>query len=425
MATIVLRTIKGSPLTLQEADDNFNNLNAELGLKLNSADYNADDVLAKLLTVDGTGSGLDADLLDGKTTSINNVANTVVIRDSSGNFGAGTITAALIGNVTGNVTGNLIGTVTGNASNVSGVVAVVNGGTGATSVAAARTALGLGTLAQQNSSSVSITGGTITGITDISIADGGTGASSATQARTNLGLVIGADVQPYSNELTALAGATNANGLYVRVSSGSVTQRSIAVGGNGLSIGNGDGISGNPTISISTSATMQLSGITLNTLTVSGASQLNSLAVSGSQSVNGSLSVTGNLSVNTTTSLGTTNLTGQLYVANQILATGNIVAYYSDDRLKKRLGVIENALDKIEALTGFYYEPNELAQSLGYPLRREVGLSAQDTEAQMSEVIHPAPIDPQYKTIDYERLIPLLVEGIKELRREVASLKTK
>lgn len=54
--------------------------------------------------------------------------------------------------------------------------------------AAQRTTLGLGTIATQSSSSVSISGGSISGITDLAVADGGTGASDATGARTNLGL---------------------------------------------------------------------------------------------------------------------------------------------------------------------------------------------------------------------------------------------
>jgi hypothetical protein len=64
------------------------------------------------------------------------------------------------------------------------------GGTGATSAATARTALGLGSLALQEADNVAVTGGSITGITDLAIADGGTGASTATAARGNLGFAI-------------------------------------------------------------------------------------------------------------------------------------------------------------------------------------------------------------------------------------------
>lgn len=69
-----------------------------------------------------------------------------------------------------------------------GVLDLAHGGTGAATASAARTALGLGTIATQAASSVTITGGSITGITDLAVADGGTGASDASGARTNLGL---------------------------------------------------------------------------------------------------------------------------------------------------------------------------------------------------------------------------------------------
>ena len=107
----------------------------------------------------------------------------------------------------------------------------------------------------------------------------------------------------------------------------------------------------------------------------------------------------------------------------EIRATGEITAYYSDDNLKTRLGTIDNALDKLCSLTGFYYQANETAQALGYKVKREVGVSAQEVQKVMPEIVSSAPIDDKYLTIHYERLIPLLIESIKELKNEVDVLK--
>ena len=109
--------------------------------------------------------------------------------------------------------------------------------------------------------------------------------------------------------------------------------------------------------------------------------------------------------------------------AGQIRATNDITAFFSDDRLKIRLGNIENAVEKIETLSAFYYEPNEIAQSLGYEKERYIGLSAQEVEKILPEVIKSAPIDEKYKTIQYEKLVPLLVSAIQELKQEINSLK--
>jgi hypothetical protein len=71
-------------------------------------------------------------------------------------------------------------------ADITGVLPLANGGTASSTASGARTNLGLGTIATQDASSVAITGGTITGITDLAVADGGTGASTASGARTNL-----------------------------------------------------------------------------------------------------------------------------------------------------------------------------------------------------------------------------------------------
>jgi hypothetical protein len=86
------------------------------------------------------------------------------------------------------VGGNL--TVTGTTTlsgGLVGIIPVANGGTNATTASDARTNLGLGTIATQASNNVAITGGSITGITDLTVADGGTGASSITANSVILG----------------------------------------------------------------------------------------------------------------------------------------------------------------------------------------------------------------------------------------------
>ena len=109
--------------------------------------------------------------------------------------------------------------------------------------------------------------------------------------------------------------------------------------------------------------------------------------------------------------------------AGEIRATSTITAGYSDDQLKTKLGNIESALDKLMTLNGFYYEPNQTALDLGYTLSKQVGVSAQEVQKVLPEVVVPAPINDKYLTVQYDRMIPLLIEAIKELKEEVEVLK--
>ena len=127
--------------------------------------------------------------------------------------------------------------------------------------------------------------------------------------------------------------------------------------------------------------------------------------------------------------------TAALQVTGFVTATGNIIAYYSDKRLKNILGNISNPLEKLEKLNGVYYTQSDKAVELGYAVnnKMQVGLIAQEVQEVLPEIIHLAPIDidsegnsksgENYLSVDYDKVVPLLVESIKELKREIEELK--
>jgi len=168
---------------------------------------------------------------------------------------------------------------------------------------ALRSTLNLGSIATQNSNNVSITGGSITGITDLAVADGGTGASTASNARTNLGLAIGADVQAWNATLDSVS--STANGYIVKTSNSTVASRTFT-GGTGVTVTNGNGVSGNTSIAIgqdvSTTANVTFYDITVNGTLNSNDITSSNVTVSGNAVITGNLTVQGvTTTVNSTT----------------------------------------------------------------------------------------------------------------------------
>jgi hypothetical protein len=100
MVTLTLRLgatgatgVKNAPLTNAEIDTNFSNLNDAVEARVLLTDYEDSDILTKIKTVDGSGSGLDADLLDGLNTSSTDQSGNSVVTRSGGSFSANQITA--------------------------------------------------------------------------------------------------------------------------------------------------------------------------------------------------------------------------------------------------------------------------------------------------------------------------------------------
>ena len=145
----------------------------------------------------------------------------------------------------------------------------------------------LGTLAAQNAASVAvsggtisgvtfisgnvtISGGTISGITDLALVDGGTGASTASNARTNLGLAIGSDVQAYSAVLSGVAGSFAAADEIIYASASGVVA-STAFTSFARSIVSGSTASGvRSTLGLGTIAVQDAGSVVISGGTISG-----------------------------------------------------------------------------------------------------------------------------------------------------------
>jgi hypothetical protein len=150
----------------------------------------------------------------------------------------------------------------------------------------------------------------------------------------------------------------------------------------------------------------------------------------GAQGPQGPQGVQGTTSTPNVSALGINTTVGP---TGSIRASSDIISGYSDARLKTKIAVIENCLEKILNMTGIYYTQNRLAEKYGYKdYSRKVGLIAQQIQPSVPEIISQAPFDidengksktgENFLAVQYEKLIPVITQAIKEQQLIITDL---
>ena len=133
------------------------------------------------------------------------------------------------------------------------------------------------------------------------------------------------------------------------------------------------------------------------------------------------------------------NVNGSAFIKGSLYAQDDIAAYYSvsDERIKTVTGKIENALEIINELSTFKYKTdNALAKMYGFNGQDTyLGVSAQEVQKSLPEIVKIAPFDSTYEndkqvsksgnnymTVQYEKMVPVLIEAIKELTHKYNEL---
>lgn len=124
--------------------------------------------------------------------------------------------------------------------------------------------------------------------------------------------------------------------------------------------------------------------------------------------------------------------------AGTILATSNITAYSSDERLKTNFTPIQNAIKKLMSISGYEFDwDEEKCGALGFNFanKHEHGVKAQEIQKVIPDAVSPAPFDraedgssasgENYLTVDYSRIVPLLIEAVKAQQLQIQELEAK
>ena len=254
--------------------------------------------------------------------------------------------------------------------------------------------------------------------------------NSAT-ARTNLGAAkVGAnsDITSLSGLTTALSVAQGGTGLTELGDASSFLTTNGA--GNALEFNSSptfratDGTSTAPGISFALETGTGFYSSGTNEMSISiGGNQIGYFNSNGLQvTVSGQTSqFSGHLQAHCLGIGGTPSTT-----SGEIWAYGDIVANKSSDRrLKKYIKNIKNPLDKLSKINGVTFEwkktDDKMKREVHSHEGHDIGVIAQEIEEVLPEIV--ATRDNGYKAVYYEKLVPLLIEAVKELKAEVDELK--
>jgi hypothetical protein len=116
-------------------------------------------------------------------------------------------------------------------------------------------------------------------------------------------------------------------------------------------------------------------------------------------------------------------VTGGVGISRALYVGADVVAYASSDiRLKENISKIDNSLEKLLKISGYQYHWNTIAQEM-YPERTmlDVGVIAQEVQ----EILPSAVVERAdgYLAVNYDKMIPLLIESIKALKEEIEDMK--
>lgn len=140
------------------------------------------------------------------------------------------------------------------------------------------------------------------------------------------------------------------------------------------------------------------------------------ISVSHTQGEGSTATITNSLS----TSGG--SIGGAIAVTGGITATGEITAYYSDDRLKKDVVAITDPIQKLMQIRGVTFRPNATALALGITDKEEVGVIAQEIQAVLPQLVTGSAFE-GYVTVKYDKLTALLIEAVKAQQKQIDDLK--